>query len=381
MTTGEVRDSLPHHPSFSLTDEAELRDQVERIVSSSVSSGRLASAQLAGRCVDAFFFHAHDPKLAARAVATVCTQFGERQTLHGLTDTQLTTALHAIGRSLRRQVVPIVAQGMERPDLDALSRAVQEYLMRIVTYVRQGMQTMERFHTLPPQHRRRALSQAAFGLTDGRNLRAFAFSCGFHPSTQLTPVVATRSDHVLCSELCEHEDVLEGPTARECAVPATWTDAQVHHRSQVDVARGPAVTLVKLPEAVRLTRTTAEVADHAVPVTRTCDVLAPVLLHMSPLLADQLVSTRLAPFDTLPVARRAALGSTVLAWLERGTPVNVVAREIGVPAQTIHTRLTTTRRLLDDPLSDPDTRLEVLVALRVAVPRWEAEAQAERAEG
>lgn len=376
MTPAEMGQTLPHPPSDPSPADGGVRSQVERLVRSSVPRGAAASADLAGRCVDAFLAHDHDPRLAARAVASACVQFGEAQTVHGLTDAELTTALHTIGRRLRRQVVPVLAQACDRPDLDALSRCVQEYLMRIVAHVRQGMQTMERFHTLPPLHRRRALAQAAFGLADGRNLRAFAVSCGLDPTVLLTPVVSTDPDTPLGEELRDHDDVLEGPAPRESAVPATWTDAQVCRRSRTDVARGPVVPLVELPEAVRITRTTAGVADPGASVTRTRDVLARVMVQSSPLLGDLLVSTRLAPFEDLPVTRRAVLGRTVLSWLERGIPVNVLAREIGVPPQTIHTRVATTRRMLDDPLADPDTRLELLAALRVAVPRWEAEAAA-----
>jgi hypothetical protein len=99
------------------------------------------------------------------------------------------------------------------------------------------------------------------------------------------------------------------------------------------------------------------------------------MVHGSPLLADLLTGSRLGPFLELPAVRRAALGRTVLDWLGHGTPVNVLARQTGTPAQTIHTRLATAKRMLDDPLTDPDRRLELLVALRLAVPGWEAEVQ------
>lgn len=372
-TTGEVRDSLPHHPSNSLPAGAGLRGQVERLVRDSVPNGAAASARLAGSCVEAFVAHGGDPLAAAQAVAAECTQFGEVQTVHGLTDDDLTVALRSIGRGLRRHVIPRLLRQLDLADSEALSRSVQEYLMRILGHVRQGMQAMQRFHALPPDRRRLALSHAAFGAGDLRTLRGFATACGLDPAQLLTPVVATGADHPLDPTLLDHPDVLAGPSCAECAVPVAWADEQVRRRCGVDVARGPAVPLVELPESVRVTRTTAAVAADGVAVTRTCDVLAQVVLHDSPLLADLVTATRLGPFETLPVARRAALGRTVLHWLERGIPVNVLARETGTPAQTIHTRIATVKRLLDDPLTDPDSRLELLLALRVAVPGWEAE--------
>lgn len=374
-TTGEVHPSLPHHPSNSLPDGAGLRGQVERLVRDSVPNGAVVSARLAGSCVDAFLAHHGDPRTAAQAVAAECTHFGELQTVHGLSDDDLTVALRAIGRGLRRHVMPVLLRQLDQLDSEALSRSVQEYLMRILGHIRQGMQTMQRFHALAPERRRHALSRAAFGAGDVRTLRGFALACGLDPAVRLTPVVATDPDATLGLALRDRDDVLAGTAPGEGAVPATWTNDQVRRRSGVDVARGPVVPLVELPEAARLTRTTAAVAAPGVPVTQTRDVLTQVMVHGSPLLADLVTGSRLGPFLELPAVRRAALGRTVLDWLEHGTPVNVLARQTGTPAQTIHTRLATAKRMLDDPLTDPDRRLELLVALRLAVPGWEAEVQ------
>jgi hypothetical protein len=327
-------------------------------VRDSVPNGAVVSARLAGACVDAFLAHDGDPRTAAQAVAAECTHFGELQTVHGLTDDDLTVALRAIGRGLRRHVMPVLLHQLDQLDSEALSRSVQEYLMRILGHIRQGMQTMQRFHA-----------------GDVRTLRGFALACGLDPAVRLTPVVATDPDAALDPALREHEDVLAGTAPGESAVPATWTNDQVRRRSGVDVARGPVVPLVELPEAARLTRTTAAVAVPGAPVTQTRDVLTQVMVHGSPLLADLLTGSRLGPFLELPAVRRAALGRTVLDWLGHGTPVNVLARQTGTPAQTIHTRLATAKRMLDDPLTDPDRRLELLVALRLAVPGWEAEVQ------
>lgn len=372
-STGAVRPSLPHRPSSGRLDGAELRDRIEKLVRSSVPRAADAWVDLAVACADAFVVHGGDPVTAGRSVAARCLHFGETQAQAGMTDDELTAVVQSVGRGLRRQVIPAVVREQDLPDVETLSRAVQELLLRIVGHVRRGMQTVLRLHALSPVHRRRALTAALFGGSDGPSLRGLAIACGIDPTVRLTPVVATAPGAVLDAQLRGRDDVLPGPRPQEAAVPAAWSDDRVRALADVDVARGPSVDLVSLPEAVRLTRTTAAVAVPGTPVTASVDVLARLVVASSPVLVDLLIGQRLAPLADLPASRRSSLASTLLAWLEHGRPANEVARMMGVPAQTVHMRLGTAKRLLGDPLTDPDVRLELLVALRAAVPRWELE--------
>lgn len=372
-STGAVRPSLPHHPSSGRPVGAGLRGRLEKLVRSSVPRAADDWVDLAHACADAFVTHGGDPVTAGRSVAARCLHFGETQAQAGMTDDELTAVVQAVGRGLRRHVIPAVVREQDLPDVEALSRAVQELLLRIVGHVRRGMQTVLRLHALSPVHRRRALTSALFGGSDGPGLRGLAIACDIDPTVRLTPVVATAPGTVLDAELRGRDDVLAAPRPEEAAVPADWSDEQVHALAGVDVARGPSADLVSLPEAVRLARTTAAVADPGTPVTASVDVLARLVVASSPVLVDLLVDRRLGPLASLPASRRSSLGSTLLAWLEHGRPANEVARLMGVPAQTVHTRLGTAKRLLGDPLTDPDVRLELLIALRAAVPRWERE--------
>lgn len=372
-STGAVRPSLPHHSSSGLPDGAGLRGRLEKLVRSSVPRGADDWVDLAVACADAFVTHGGDPVTAGRSVAARCLHFGETQAQAGMTDDELTAVVQAVGRGLRRHVIPAVVRERDLPDVETLSRAVQELLLRIVGHVRRGMQSVLRLHALSPAHRRRALTSALFGGSDGPGLRGLAIACGIDPNARLTPVVATASGAVLDAELRGHDDVLAAPRPEEAAVPAAWSDHRVRTLAGADIARGPSVDLVSLPEAVRLARATAAVAEPGRPVTASVDVLARLVVASSPVLVDLLVDRRLAALADLPAPRRSSLASTLLTWLEHGRPANEVARLMGVPAQTVHTRLGTAKRLLGDPLTDPDVRLELLIALRAAVPRWESE--------
>jgi PucR C-terminal helix-turn-helix domain len=78
----------------------------------------------------------------------------------------------------------------------------------------------------------------------------------------------------------------------------------------------------------------------------------------------ELRSARLRPFETLSLATRARLESTLLAWLQQQGNRAATARALGVHEQTVRYRLNQLRELLGGALEDPQARFELELSLR-----------------
>ncbi|NEA98963.1 PucR family transcriptional regulator [Streptomyces sp. SID13726] len=99
-------------------------------------------------------------------------------------------------------------------------------------------------------------------------------------------------------------------------------------------------------------------------VVRCVDHLSTLLLHSDEPLLDELRSHVLAPLDTVPEGQRARHAETLLAWLLSGSNVPDVANRLHLHPQTVRYRLRQLKPLFGDALDDPDTRLELILALR-----------------
>jgi hypothetical protein len=95
------------------------------------------------------------------------------------------------------------------------------------------------------------------------------------------------------------------------------------------------------------------------------DHLAELLIAADPVLAADLVASRLAPLDELPEGPRARLRETLAAWLDRPGQVQAVAAALDVHPQTVRYRVRQLRDLFGERLEDPDARFELALALRV----------------
>ena len=78
----------------------------------------------------------------------------------------------------------------------------------------------------------------------------------------------------------------------------------------------------------------------------------------------------------LPGLRRSALDSTILddAVARQDTVTQLIARDLGIPPQTVHSRMKNIRELFGDAIKGPTQRLELIIALQATLPRWRAEA-------
>jgi hypothetical protein len=96
------------------------------------------------------------------------------------------------------------------------------------------------------------------------------------------------------------------------------------------------------------------------------DHLLDLMLHRDPELAEELARRRLAPLDGEPPAARERLLETLAAWLDAHGEARPAAEALHVHVQTVRYRLGRLRDLLGDALDDPQARLELAVALRIA---------------
>ena len=94
------------------------------------------------------------------------------------------------------------------------------------------------------------------------------------------------------------------------------------------------------------------------------DYVVALLLHSDPLLAQELVRTRLAPLHALPAGARVRLTETLAAWLACQGRLQAVAEQLHVHPQTVRYRLGQLRELFGEALEDPRRRFELELALR-----------------
>jgi len=130
----------------------------------------------------------------------------------------------------------------------------------------------------------------------------------------------------------------------------------------------------ELAESVRLVRRLHELADAGLvadePVLECADHEVALWLHAEPALHARLAARVLAGIEAESPYRRRTLATTLLAWLEGARSANALARELEVHPQTVRYRLRQLRAIFGDALDDRDRCFELLIALRIQLPRW-----------
>ncbi|MEV0638324.1 helix-turn-helix domain-containing protein [Streptomyces sp. NPDC050619] len=107
-------------------------------------------------------------------------------------------------------------------------------------------------------------------------------------------------------------------------------------------------------------------------VVRCADHLSTLLLHSDEPLLAHLQARVLAPLDTVSAGQRPRLAETLLAWLLSGSNVPDVAARLHVHPQTVRYRLRQLEKLFGEALHEPDTRLDLVLALRAEALREQA---------
>lgn len=323
----------------------------------------LRTRSLVAACFDEFLRADCRPRVALRATAQLMDELGAARAQAGVSRRDIETAfvqVHDIVMSSLRQLTrgQVVGEPMLR-----LRRDVKHYLAGL--------------------HRQLC---AAVAREEVRQDREHAERAALHGGLAVPEVEGPVRLVVAVVDELPHELLgdarfLPGRSCFEVVLPEEIDLAELENRVAGQVVVGPLTSGSELEEsAVLVWRAAALLRDgRAVDRRRLVpfsELLGLLLISGSPVMARLLAEKHLAPLAPFTPHRRRELASTLLAWLERGVAGNVLAREIGVPPQTVHHRLKQCRDLFGAVLDEPTQRLELIVALRASQPEWAGRPQA-----
>ncbi|WP_405608322.1 PucR family transcriptional regulator [Streptomyces sp. NBC_00076] len=138
-------------------------------------------------------------------------------------------------------------------------------------------------------------------------------------------------------------------------------------------AIGPTVPLTEAPRSLRwASRALGLMGRGILPrqgVVRCEDHLSTLLLYGDEPLLAQVQARVLTPLDSVSAGQRPRLAETLLAWLLSGSNVPDVAARLHVHPQTVRYRLRQLEKLFGEALHEPETRLDLVLALRAEALR------------
>ena len=147
--------------------------------------------------------------------------------------------------------------------------------------------------------------------------------------------------------------------------------------SGVRVSVGATMYFADAPQSLRWARLATRLRDDGVLPDKQvtiCDENLPTLLvHAEPAVTELLVTRRLQPLLALSGTRRLKFGRLLSAWLECGGSQAELAEAMSTHRQTLHYRVGRLQAMFGAQLHDSAARVEILLALRAVLPRWEQE--------
>ena len=326
--------------------------------------------------VRAFLDHPGDPRAAALEATAEFERIGERSARLGDDTATLAQYFQRARQATQCGLRDAVGSAVVGHALVRLREDLMLYLDLLFQHARGGLERTRTLLTLDDQQCRDRLRSVLFERATEGSLTQLAAAAGLTDQMYL-PVVAI--DEPLPTALIRHTEVLSRHGRTEAIIPAAWSLEEIAAQVAGRVIIGPPARLGAVADAVALARRAAAlVRGGAVSDQRRLipcdDLLGDLLVSFSPLLVDLLVTKHLGPLVDMALSRRIPLAETLLHWLERGVPTNQLARDLGLPPQTVHSRLKSARVTFGDTLDDPAQRLELIVALRAALPQWRTEA-------
>ncbi|SED48457.1 PucR C-terminal helix-turn-helix domain-containing protein [Amycolatopsis tolypomycina] len=166
------------------------------------------------------------------------------------------------------------------------------------------------------------------------------------------------------------EDLEDGTPRLLLPAPAdrgALTTALAGHRAAVGPPVPPRQAARSLATAQEALRLAADVLPDE-PLTWCEDHLATLWLRKEPFLATEVSRRRLAPLTALTPKQYNRLAGTLLAWLETCGNVREVAERLAIHPQTVRARAQELETLFADHLRNPDSRFEMILALRATLP-------------
>jgi DNA-binding NarL/FixJ family response regulator len=366
--------NYPSPASVSRDRLSVLRTQVARSVVDGAADGPGALiGEVISVAIEAFVASRANVAEAVTRVAPLLDKVGCREAHRQPDASRLHHSFKLASVAVQRGLIPVVGDLMAHDALMQLRQDLMVYLAQLHRIAMAGFDRTSRLVSLTPDERLAELRAIVFSGASPRDVDQLAATIGFNPGQRVTPIVSVH--HVLPDEILNHPQVLIDDSRTMALLAEEWEphlSAVAFHGQAV---LGPPSTVAQCHEAVALTRNAATllrdgtVIDARV-VVPSIDLLGELLVRGNRLLADLLIDKHLSPLETLAPARRIALAQMLLVSLERGLPLNRIARDLGVAAQTVHNRMNALRSLLGAKLDDADQRLELIVALRAALIRW-----------
>lgn len=351
-----------------------LCERVSRSVVGSASGSTVALiSEVIRSSVEAFVTSRGDVQRAVRQVAPLLHQVGIREAYRHPDSSRLEKSFQLASIAVQRGLPLVVGDLVTRDSLRTLRQDLAAYMNQLYRIARAGFDRTIRVTAMSQEDRLAELRAVAFRGASSPDTDHLAAAAGLDPKLLFTPIVAVHS--ALPVAIREHPHALVDDNAMQALIPDAWDLNTIAQAVQTQVVLGPPATLTKAYEGVVLTGNAASILrDGAVLDTRSVvpstDLLGELLVRGNPLLAELLVTKHLSSMEDLPLSRRMALSEMLLVSLERGLPLNRVARELGVASQTAHNRMKALRQILGDKIDDADQRLELIVALRSARNRW-----------
>lgn len=140
---------------------------------------------------------------------------------------------------------------------------------------------------------------------------------------------------------------------------------------------GPVVGLRDAATSLRWARRAMNLVRREIigdgPVTWCRDHLSTLWLLADEFLVRELLNRTLAPLADLTVKQRARTAETLLAWLESRGSAPEIAERLSIHPQTVRYRMRQVEKLFGDQLTDPDSRLDLEIALRAHRLLWTSE--------
>ena len=351
-----------------------LRTQVaQSIVDGAAERPGTLVGEVIGTAIDAFVTSRANVGEAVTQVAPLLDKIGSREAHRHSDASRLHQSFKLANVAVQRGLAQVVGDLMTHDALMQLRQDLMAYLAQLHKIAIAGFDRTHRLVSLSHEERLAELRGIVFRGASIRDVDQLAATIGFDPDQRVTAIISVR--HQLPPEILEHPQVLIDETGTMALLAEEWEPHLPAVAFRGQVVLGPPSIVATCHEGVVLARNAATllregtVVDDRI-VVPSIDLLGELLVRGNRLLAELLIDKHLSPLETLAPARRMALAQILLISLERGLPLNRIARELGIAAQTAHNRMNALRSLLGAKLDDADQRLELIVALRAALLRW-----------
>lgn len=332
--------------------------------------------RLLSESVEAFIAARGVSEVAAQQVGPLARELGDRHARYGYDLDDLTASFCRAQKAAQRGLQFVMGAAATQ-DIGRLVRdEVDRFIDMLHREARGAGERVLAVRGMPAAERRRRLGLALTGPADLVRIELLARFSDIDLDVEYVVVVAVGDD---LPELAGSSGALPGGLDRELLVPVGY----VIKGWPGQVVVGPPAPLRAIAATVGPTRRAADLlragaitdSRRVVPCS---DLLASLIVDGDPNLTELIMGKHLGKLDGLSAQQRLNSAELLLQWLERGVPLNQLARELGLPEQTAHSRMKRIRQIFGDALDDPTQRLELIVALHAAVPRWRAELDARR---